>query len=487
MGAVREWVPVLLLLSGVGAAPNDVAPVVPPPLRACDGSDRVKFLRRFPEVALRHVPAETAPSVQVGTEHPVLLVASSPDARWTAFRQARRDTNGDGSISFSWCSRGVAGDRFDLYLARGAGPGEPIDDLVAGSRDGRHLALVRGGSLRLLDTLTGAEVDLGPRGADASSDDDPVDPHRVGSFDDAGTRFVWIHTTPCGQTVVVRTLADGGERELTPGPGALHRAWIDEGGVWVLARAIPRDTNHDGRLEAHDLSAERRSCRQHDGRIGITRPPGDEPETYAALASGGAMVPVPGFVTAMGRYLVRRLPDGALVARSPDGSEREWVPSACWGEVIARSAALERLLVSCRMGGVVAVRGPETHCALPIRVGDACDDQSSVDGYAYVRDAQGVTRAVELAAAQVAVGTPLDEPVRPSIWGRRGVTDRGAFFEQLWFDFTTNTHRAFEGRALSIDVHGRLLFVARSGRDDPSGLDRGPLTWRLPPSRTRTD
>lgn len=443
---MRAWAPTLLIAWGV-ARPGDTPAPSPTTFDACDASDARKYPQRFPDVPLGYVPTALAPPIEVGTAHPIMLVASSPDARWTAFAEAREDTNGDGRVEVFSCSRGVGGD-FRLYLARGAGPGEPIDGLVDGSRDGRHLAIVRGRSIRLLDTMTGDETDLGPVDDHAQRVADEDDSPRL--FDDAGTRFVRTRTTTCGTSVVVRTLADGRERELPLPADRSHRAWIDDAGAWILART-----------------------ESIDGRV----------TTWAAPATEGSMTPVPGFVTVVGRYLIRRLPAGALVARTTDGAEQEWVPAGCWGEVLARSPALERLLVACRLSdGVLTLNGSATRCALPAHVPRLPHVTATVDQMAVLRPPTEAAVTVDLAAAAVVDTYGVDVPQRPTIWPRRRSTSHGGFDGNVWFDRIAQAYRVVEGPVRGVDAHGRLLVPAGYAVHGYRAFDVGPLTWRRPAS-----
>ncbi|MDP3212765.1 MAG: hypothetical protein Q8S73_01575 [Deltaproteobacteria bacterium] len=481
----------LLVVAGALASPGgDARAPVPPSFPACTPAHAVKHPWLAPAVRLRYVPTRLAPPLSVGTPHPIVLAASSPDARWTAFCQARKDTDGNGHVALREGMHGsIWGDDLHLYLALDAGPGERIDDIVAGSPDGRYLAIVRHGSFRLLDTITRVERDLSALGANASNDSDPVEAHRAGSFDDAGTRFVWIRSTPCGPRVMVRTLVHGRDRELKPGDGMLHRAWIDPAGHWVLARTIPRDTNGDGRLTPHVAwtSLARGPCLGPIRSYSTFVRPGDVAEVSAAPSAAGPMTPVPGFVTVVGRYLIRRLPDGALVARTTDGAEELWVPSDCQGEVLARAIDVERVLVACRMGGAVTVQGPALHCALPLRTAYIPTGTATVEGTASVAAGGGSSARVDLAGATVVPdrGHVAAPAVRPTIWGNRLFTERGGVSDGVWLDFSEGTYAVVDARVLAVDVHGRMLRAARAEAEEPSGFAWGPLVWRRPSGALR--
>lgn len=148
-----------------------------------------------------------------GTAHPTYFRGfDTRGKRWMALCQARRDTDGDGKIEVSSGHHGgLYGDDMALYLVIGGGEGTVIEALVSRSDDDRWLAILRDGTLELVDVETGdvrAMVD-----ADVESDERPGAPHRAATF--VGERLLYIRHYADKDTLVVYDLASRKEREIT--------------------------------------------------------------------------------------------------------------------------------------------------------------------------------------------------------------------------------------------------------------------------------
>ncbi len=398
----------------------------------------MKYPRLAGSVPLRHASSQ-APPLRFGTGHVVDLIAASPDARWTAFAQPVADTDGDGVIATSSGPHGSRfGDRMQPFLAWDDGTTEPIDDFIDGSRDGRFIAIVRGRALRVMDTLTRQESTLdGARTL--------LYRHRSDAFDAEGTHFVWVRSSPEGDRVVVRSLDTGRDHAFAPLQKTLRRASIDESGSWVLARV------------------------------------GDAFGVWAAPVDGCEMRARPGFVTVVGRFLMQRRSDGALIATTPDEASAVWAPADCQGEVIARSPSMERLLVVCRTTRAVSLHGPATHCALPLRGTLPRDEPTTVQNVTFVTGVDETSHRVDLDAARVDVesfgGAP---PPLPTIW-LSTTTEHSAISNGVWVDFVGGTYAlVHDTRALAVDVYGRMLLAVGDDAVDGWGMRRGPLVWRRP-------
>lgn len=192
-----------------------------------------------------------------GTAHPTYFRGfDTRGKRWMALCQARRDTDGDGKIEVSSGHHGgLYGDDMALYLVIGGGEGTVIEALVSRSDDDRWLAILRDGTLELVDVETGdvrAMVD-----ADVESDERPGAPHRAATF--VGERLLYIRNYADKDTLVVYDLASRKEREITV-PDRLWRI------VWsrTLGRiyTVPRGQgSRSYRPRSTPANAPDRSCR----------------------------------------------------------------------------------------------------------------------------------------------------------------------------------------------------------------------------------
>src|SRR5687767_8392750 len=87
-----------------------------------------------------------------GTASPTVLEYASPTGDVIVMCQARADTNGDGKVEVTIGHHAEPhGDRMRPYLCLGPGPGEEIDEFVAGSPTGRHVVVVQKGRLLAVD------------------------------------------------------------------------------------------------------------------------------------------------------------------------------------------------------------------------------------------------------------------------------------------------------------------------------------------------
>lgn len=473
-------------LVGVACTRQPAAPWTQLPLRACSAADA----RPFPAAAAEPAPAAPPPDLRVGTTHPAVLVASALDGRWTAFCQARRDTDGDGRIAVSVGPHGsLHGDAMQLYLVEGEGEGEAIDALVDATPDGRHLAFVRGGRLLLRDTDAATTVDLTALGADADADGDAAayERHRAGSFDASGRRFVWIRGRGAAARVMVRTLADGRDRAIEPPPGLLDRAWVDPAGAWLVVRSVARDTDGDGRITPPrvDTTYPGFACRGGIGSYSNRGPRGDAGETWVAPAAGGALRPVHELAEVVGEAAVLRRADGALDALTPDGRAQAWTPAGCAGRVVAYSRPLGRALVVCggRWRGALSVHGDGVHCALPAR-GEPSDEREGRLRFASVRRSGGASLTVDLARAAVLPTEGSHELCVPSVWGGRSCDGlHTAFVRPNWLA-SQGLLFALRARPLAVDRRGRALLPASAPTDPHRDVPLGPLVWSRPPAHT---
>src|ERR1700742_2919510 len=91
-----------------------------------------------PAVVGQPLALASAGRQEIGTAHPVGIIAASADGRWVAICETRRGAGSSAS-----------------YLVRGAGQGDAIDALVAVSPDDRWLVVLRERRFVLIDDATG--------------------------------------------------------------------------------------------------------------------------------------------------------------------------------------------------------------------------------------------------------------------------------------------------------------------------------------------
>jgi hypothetical protein len=286
----------------------------------------------------------------IGTANPLVFQAADPDARWVALCQARSDTNHDGAVRVDVGYHGdVYGDRMSLYLVRGSGAGEEIDDFVATDPSGRHVVFVRHGKLVYFDAAKGSMAEIA--GADVRPDPSPFGGSRVASFDSAGSQMLYIRSGKA----IVRELASGKERTIDPGQGDLYRASFDPDGGWIVLQVVAKDTDGNGKLEwptpRTTLSGAR--CRGPIAVYGVYGGSGDTPVMRVASARGGPAREVPDLVRPLGASLLRRVA-GALVVEEPSGATHELVPASCDARMYDADGATGQVVAACASQGETA-------------------------------------------------------------------------------------------------------------------------------------
>lgn len=289
------------------------------------------------------VEVQAKPEPGYGTAHATILHAVDPAGHWMVMCQARTDTNGDGKVSsFLDSHHGVAlGDDIEPYLILGPGAGSRIDDYVAHDRSGRWIAVIRAKRLILIDTRSGKEWDLSTSGA-VTEDVDPVfGPHAAASFDAAGRQCLYVRKAGTRVVAVVRDLRTHTETVIDPGPGLFYRARLDPNGHWVRVRVVPKDTDGNGTLERPSFSSSLspRRCRGEVGAYSTFGRSGDADVLRVAPTSGGSAIAVEGLVAPIGKRLLCRRPDGALVMRQAGSPEQPVAPPDAEALLYARAAS----------------------------------------------------------------------------------------------------------------------------------------------------
>ena len=304
--------------------------------------------RRAPEISLERAPrrAPELPAGHIGTDHPTSLQAIAPDGRWLVLCQARRDTDRDGGIGVRYGYHGDSyGDRMEPYLVRGTGPGVRLDTFIGSDGAGRWVAYVRRGRLLLWDSHTDRRIDLTTRVPVSRDDNHPFGAHLAGSFDHAGTRFVYLRRgRNRGLRAVVHELATGDERPLDHGRGDLWRAAFDPGGAFVIARVIPPGQ----RLARRVSSLSDRRCRGPVMSYSVFGSTGAE--TRLLRVTGGPPMSVEGVLSVRGNSVLRRSPDGALRQRTDD-EVTLLGPPTCGARLLGIGPRGDDLLVACQAEG----------------------------------------------------------------------------------------------------------------------------------------
>ncbi len=293
--------------------------------------------QRGPGTAARPVDATTPadagspsePASLLGTPHPVTVEAIAPDGRWAMVCQARRDTDGSGSVSVGVDAHGrTTGDTLETYFVEGSGEGDRVDSFVAASAEGAYVVYVRDGRLLLRNTRAATETDLSALGADSRDDRAAFAGHRAAAFDPRGQRLLYFAARGKRTVVVIRELATGAEHDLDPGPVEPWRAAF-AGNDWIVVRVIGTDSNGNGRLEwPVPVAKSPRGCESPRPPFAVWMDHGDRDTAIAFRAAGGPPLLRPGLVSPMGAALLVREASGRLVLDSLPGT-RELLPPAC--------------------------------------------------------------------------------------------------------------------------------------------------------------
>ena len=275
-----------------------------------------------------------------GTDHPVVLEAAAPDGRWLSICQAREDTNGDGQTAVDYDGHHGynMGDALRPYLVVGGGPGHAFDELLGHDPTGRYVAIREGLCLALVDTVERTATTLPD--ADVRDHHRWYGQHRAVSFSAAGDRLLYFRGDASGGHVVVRSLPDGRETAIQPGPGLLWRAALDPAGRWVVIKSVL-----GGRWPAAGVTMAPRSCRGWLYEHGD-----DDPADLVirlAPATGGPPREIPGLAMPLGDEMLVRAADGAIVAQAPGGQTRVAVAASCRGRVVHADAARKLVVAAC--------------------------------------------------------------------------------------------------------------------------------------------
>lgn len=306
-----------------------------------------------PAVVVSAPPPFVAPAPPVagtiGTAHPIAVQAVAPDGSWVVACQARADTNRDGTIGLHWGLHGdLYGDAAVPFLIVGGGEGEAIDALVASDPSGRYLVTSEGGTAVLREPALGHREVLVV--ADPKAAKHPFGPQRAASFDAAG-HLLYLDDEARRPTPVVRTLASGAEVRIDPGPGLVHRAWLDPAGRWAFVSVVAGDSDGDGKLALPARRTTRRSgpCQGPAAIYSTYGWSGDRPTIRAVRIGEATVSDAPGVVGALGDALLRREADGSLVVdpARPRQAARTLADAPCDARVFGADSVSGNVLLAC--------------------------------------------------------------------------------------------------------------------------------------------
>ncbi len=313
----------------------------------------------------------------IGTPHPFIFQAAATDGRWVVACQAREDSNGDGKVEVRYGQHGdTSGDALAPYLFLDPGAGERLDDFLTADPTDRYLVVVRGGSLRLLDTYTRQDTELAPPGGFPDSTT-PASPLPV-SFSQDGRRLLVMRSGPDKKLqAVLLHLEDGSRHEVPHGPGELGQASLWDDGTWAEFGVLTQDTDGDGTLTWPLIrtSLSPRFCRgpiRSYSRYGYD---GDKPSLVVRRVSGGPILQADDILRPLGDSLLRRDEQGELFVEDASGQRTPWVPASCQGTILHVDVEREQLLVACTArGNALELHGAQVHLSLGLSVEPASRD-----------------------------------------------------------------------------------------------------------------
>ena len=268
-------------------------------------------------------------------EGPTLVEQASSAGHWVALCQARKD------------ERTTAAPSLRRYLIA---PSQElaIDAFLTASPDGHFALFLRNGALMLWNSAMSKADDLSALGADTRASAESYASVRALDFDAKSEHLLYVkHAAGANARVVLRSLNDGSERELDPGPGEVWRARFDPGGAFITLQMVSADSNKNGKLDfpAPLLSAPR-GCGDNLSHFRAWEARGDRPETVLLPLSGGAAIHEPDLVMPVLDALLLRDENGALLLER-GGKRRLLEPAECKGRIVYGDAQRELFIVGC--------------------------------------------------------------------------------------------------------------------------------------------
>ena len=272
-----------------------------------------------------------------------MVEQASSDGRWVALCQARKD---DSPLPTASATVERGKEALRRYLIA---PGEElaIDSWLGATADGRFALFMQNGVLVLWDSDTRKTVDLSALGADTRLSAESHAALRALDFDAKGEHLLYLRRSANGSRIVLRTLSDGSERELDPGPGEVWRARFDPGGVFAVLQMITGDSNKNGKLDfPAPLLSSARACGDDLAHFRTWEGRGDRPEVVLLPLVGGAAIHEPELVMPVLDALLLRDENGALLLER-GGKKRLLEAADCKGRIVYADAQRELFIVGC--------------------------------------------------------------------------------------------------------------------------------------------
>ena len=489
---------------GVATGPLATTPLAPPTSAASSTPPATSSLLAPPALLFGSAP--------FGGEGPLLLERASSDGSWLALCQARADSNNDGQVSVSLGPRGEPrGDALQRFFVTPVAD-SAVDGVLGADTTGRFTLLIVGGALVLHDTRGPHALDLSALGADAQLSAESFAELRTVAFDATSEHLLYVRAGDHGKRVVIRALADGSERELDPGPGAIWRARFDRGGVFIVLEMMSEDSNKNGRADfPAPLSKEPRACSGGPGRFHTFAMRGDHPQTVLLPVIGGAPIQEPELLMPVQDALLLRDAAGTLSLQRA-GKKRVIEPAACKGRIVHADGKRELFIVGCvqqkKTGHVNLELVTRTERkALNIELASTELDREVSDSPRLVPLYPGLESALFDADRRELIPLSTGDVVITT-WGARALVRRGksllvydaearaeqalagsldrypdvlqappfAFVSPLLVDLDrATTVLVDQPRPLALSSSGQLLFAATP--PDGAMLARGPLRW----------
>jgi hypothetical protein len=266
----------------------------------------VPVLPRPPDVAPTLAPAT------FGSPHPFSLVAASPLRNWVVACQARRDTDKNGAVRVTSTPEGdVTGDDLQWFYLEAGSPDLAIDAFAGSDPQGRFVAYVHDGQMRLRDAQE--HVDVALHGAELDDDAAPYRSHRAVAFAPDAPRVAYLRHADARQAVVLRELDTGTERSFELGPEPVWRLQLPAGGHFAQLATILVDSNKNRRLDwSFPKQKGPKRCPLPVPSYDVWSYPGDTSTAHLLDLHTGKISAPEGYVTTFGEEVLSRSSFGEL-------------------------------------------------------------------------------------------------------------------------------------------------------------------------------